>query len=68
MYSYNSEYGNSHLVYKNNNIVVNIVSNQYSSEEILKVRKIINYMSKVTQINSYLGPVTFCKANFDYDF
>ncbi|OII70870.1 uncharacterized protein cubi_01015 [Cryptosporidium ubiquitum] len=36
MHSYNSECGNSHFVYKNDNIIVNIVSNKHSSKELIK--------------------------------
>ncbi|KAH8584978.1 Factin capping alpha subunit [Cryptosporidium sp. chipmunk genotype I] len=36
IHSYNSESGNSHLVYKKENIIVNIVSDKYSFDELIK--------------------------------
>ncbi|TRY52486.1 F-actin capping protein alpha subunit [Cryptosporidium tyzzeri] len=36
IHSYNSESGNSHLIYKYENIIVNIVSDRYSFNELIK--------------------------------
>lgn len=37
IHSYNSESGNSHLVYKKERVVVDIASGKYSSKELIKV-------------------------------
>ncbi|KAJ1606189.1 hypothetical protein OIY81_631 [Cryptosporidium canis] len=61
IHSYNSELGNSHLIYKKEKISVNITSGKYSTSELLKVSEVLYKMLRSIQMIKTQDPVLFAK-------